>query len=88
MNIPEFNDDVYLQMARAQSNSACGILGNIEAARQNQYAANNYNAAASIFGIGYPRPLSKLELAKKWLKDNGGAHPGCLQRFMQAKGVK
>ena len=35
-----------------------------------------------------PRKPSKLDLAKKWLKDNGGAHPGCLDRFMQARGMK
>ena len=38
--------------------------------------------------VGFSRPRSKLDLAKKWLKDNGGAHPGCLDRFMQARGMK
>jgi hypothetical protein len=30
---------------------------------------------------------TKLKLAKAWLKENGGAHPGCLDRFMKSRGM-
>jgi hypothetical protein len=34
-----------------------------------------------------PKKQSKLEAAKEWLKENGGAHPGCLDRFMKSRGM-
>lgn len=44
-----------------------------------------YGAAASN-ACRNPRQM-RLDQAKQWLKDNGGAHPGCLVRFTRARGA-
>ena len=70
----EFNDDVYLSVVRNNVVYYFGRPGDA--------------ILFCVDGSLAPRPLTKLEKAKRWLKDNGGAHPGCLDRFMQARGMK
>ena len=90
MSNTEFNDDVYLQMARYQSNSFGFGAASMQAQQQNTGLCNALFGPSflSSYQNNYSSLLpTKLDLAKKWLKDNGGAHPGCLDRFMQARGM-
>ena len=87
MSNPEYNDDIYLQMARHGLGQGAASMNS---SLSMQIAASNRRAmsVADYFSPGHQPTPSKLEKAKKWLKDNGGAHPGCLDRFMQARSMK
>jgi hypothetical protein len=55
----------------------------MNAARPSAYGYYGMHGATNAYRT--PREI-KLEAAKAWLKERGGAHPGCLERFANRKG--